>query len=132
MACYDVMAELASDDLVEGAHRVGLFEGEVVLLLESQEDGYLARVLRPAGPDVVGVGAPVAVLCEQADEVRVVVCLPLSPLPIGSPYPTAETARRFNPRSKASRPSRRTSFRRSTCTTTRHSGCSEFARGRLT
>lgn len=38
ITCYDVIAELASDNLVEGAHRVGRFEGEVTLLLEAQEE----------------------------------------------------------------------------------------------
>lgn len=69
ITCYDVIAELASDNLVEGAHRVGRFEGEVTLLLEAQEEGMLARVLQPAGPELVGVGAPIAVLCEEGDEV---------------------------------------------------------------
>lgn len=69
VACYEVIAEVASDNLVEPAHRVGRFAGEVTLLLEAQEDGYLARVLCPAGPAVMGVGAPVAVLCEEEDEV---------------------------------------------------------------
>jgi hypothetical protein len=79
VACYEVIAELASGNLVEAAHRVGRFEGEVTLLLEAQEEGYLARVLRPAtavegAGAMIPVGTPIAVLCEEEDEVGIVLC----------------------------------------------------------
>lgn len=72
VACYEVIAEVATDSLVEPENRVGKFAGEVALLLEAQEDGFVARVLQPAGGApgaVVKVGAPVAVLCEEEEEV---------------------------------------------------------------
>lgn len=76
VACYEVIAEVASGNLVEAAHRVGRFAGEVPLLLEAQEEGFVARILRPVekekekGGLLLRVGTPIAVLCEEEEEVR--------------------------------------------------------------
>lgn len=45
-----------------------LCAGAVTLLLESQEEAYLAAVLVPEGKEVP-IGAPVAVLCEEERDI---------------------------------------------------------------
>ncbi|KAG1675412.1 hypothetical protein FOA52_012331 [Chlamydomonas sp. UWO 241] len=67
VAYYDVLMEVEVDDLVEAEFKVGDFAGTVTLLVESQEEGFLAQILVPEGPDAVRVGAPVATFCDTAE-----------------------------------------------------------------
>lgn len=67
-ACYDIIAEVSTSTLVEEAYREGKFKGEVTLLLEAQEDGYLARIFQHDPTKDMPVGTPVGVLCEEEDE----------------------------------------------------------------
>ena len=46
------------------------------MLLESQEEGYLARIYEREAKQTLRVGTPIAVLCEEEDEVCV--CLSVS------------------------------------------------------
>ena len=66
-ACYDIIAEISTSTLVEEANREGKFKGEVTLLLEAQEDGFLAHIFQHEPKDLP-VGTPVGVLCEEEDE----------------------------------------------------------------
>jgi len=50
---------------VEQAYRLGDFAGSVTLLIESQEDGVLARVLAPEGASLP-VGTPIALVYDGA------------------------------------------------------------------
>jgi hypothetical protein len=43
---------------VEEAEKVGEYEGTVPMLVEAQEEGYLARILHREGEDPVKVGDP--------------------------------------------------------------------------
>ncbi|GAX84838.1 hypothetical protein CEUSTIGMA_g12259.t1 [Chlamydomonas eustigma] len=65
---YDVLMEVETEELVENVFKVGDFAGEVTLLVESQEEGYLAEILVDAGPSLVPVGRPVAVLVESQED----------------------------------------------------------------
>ena len=67
-ACYDIIAEISTSTLVEEAYREGKFKGEVTLLLEAQEDGYLARIFQHDPTQDMPVGTLVGVLCEEEDE----------------------------------------------------------------
>jgi len=64
IAAYDVIMEVEVDDLVEEVFKVDDFAGTVTMLVESQEDGYLAKVLVPEGTDNLPAGRPVAVFAE--------------------------------------------------------------------
>lgn len=68
VSIYDLIAEVTTDSLVEEAYKVDDFAGSVTLLLESQEEAYLAAVLVPEGQEVL-IGTPVAVLCEDESDV---------------------------------------------------------------
>ncbi|KIY96201.1 hypothetical protein MNEG_11761 [Monoraphidium neglectum] len=62
---YDLLCEVDTQQLVEEAYRLGDFAGSVTLLIESQEDGVLARRLAPEGA-TLPVGAPIAVVWEES------------------------------------------------------------------
>lgn len=68
VSVYDILAEVTTDNLVEEAYRLDDFAGAVTLLLESQEEAYLAAVLVPDGQEVP-IGTPVAILCEDESDV---------------------------------------------------------------
>lgn len=55
VASGDVLAEIETDKATVG--------------MESTEEGYLAKILMPAGSQNVAVGTPVAVLCEDSESV---------------------------------------------------------------
>jgi pyruvate/2-oxoglutarate dehydrogenase complex dihydrolipoamide acyltransferase (E2) component len=67
VSIYDIIAEVTTDNLVEEAYKVDDFAGSVTLLLESQEEAYLAAVLVPEGQEIQ-IGAPIAVLCEDESD----------------------------------------------------------------
>lgn len=71
VSIYEIIAEVTTDNLVDEAYKVDDFAGSVTLLLESQEEAYLAAVLVPEGQDV-RIGTPVAVLCEDEEQVPAV------------------------------------------------------------
>ncbi|GLC33451.1 hypothetical protein PLESTM_000072600 [Pleodorina starrii] len=71
VAVYDVIATVETETLVEEAYRLDQFAGKVSLLVESQEEGFVARLLAAEGEEVP-VGRPIALLCEDADEVQAV------------------------------------------------------------
>eukprot|EP00877_Chromochloris_zofingiensis_P009842 jgi/Chrzof1/5110/Cz15g11230.t1 len=64
---YDLIFEVDTDTLVEDAYKLGDFEGTVRLTIESQEDGYLGKILVPEG-QAVAAGTPVAVVCEDKEQ----------------------------------------------------------------
>lgn len=72
VSVYDIIAEVTTDNLVEEAYRVDDFAGSVTLLLESQEEAYLAAVLVPEGQEVQ-IGDPIAVLCEDESDMSAAV-----------------------------------------------------------
>lgn len=63
---YDVILEVATDSLTEKAYQVGDFEGTVTLLVESQEEGVVGKLLAPEGTRLPA-GAPAAIVYD-ADE----------------------------------------------------------------
>ncbi|EFJ52883.1 hypothetical protein VOLCADRAFT_86312 [Volvox carteri f. nagariensis] len=65
---YDVLLTVETETLVEEAYRLDQFAGKVALLVESQEEGFVARLLAAEGEEVP-VGKPIALLCEREDEV---------------------------------------------------------------
>ncbi|GBF93517.1 dihydrolipoyllysine-residue acetyltransferase component 1 of pyruvate dehydrogenase, mitochondrial [Raphidocelis subcapitata] len=64
---YDLVCEIETEQLVEEAYRIGDFAGSVTLLIESQEEGLLARTLAPEGA-ALPVGAPIALVAEGVGE----------------------------------------------------------------
>jgi rhodanese-related sulfurtransferase len=68
VSIYDIIAEVTTDNLVEEAYKIDDFAGSVTLLLESQEEAYLAAVLVAEGQELQ-IGAPIAVLCENENDV---------------------------------------------------------------
>lgn len=67
VATYDILLEVETSTLVEEQNKLGDMEGSVVMLVESQEDVYLQRILVGEGQDV-RVGKPIAVACDFEDE----------------------------------------------------------------
>jgi hypothetical protein len=49
--------ELTTEELTEEAEKVGDYEGSVPMLVEAQEEGYLARILRKEGEELIQVRA---------------------------------------------------------------------------
>ncbi|KXZ45833.1 hypothetical protein GPECTOR_50g627 [Gonium pectorale] len=71
VSMYDVLMTVETESLVEEAFKVDQFAGTVALLVESQEEGFVAGLLAAEG-DEVPVGRPVAVLCERLEELAAV------------------------------------------------------------
>jgi len=70
IAMYEVLMEVETDELVEPVFKVGDFAGKVTLLVESQEEGYLAEVLVEQGPASIAVGTPLATFVEREESVQ--------------------------------------------------------------
>ncbi|GFR42347.1 hypothetical protein Agub_g3040, partial [Astrephomene gubernaculifera] len=68
VAIYDVLLTVETDSLVEEAYRLDQFAGTVSLLVESQEEAVVARLLAQEG-ELLPVGRPIAVLCERPEDV---------------------------------------------------------------
>uniref|UniRef100_A0A7S3R2U8 Lipoyl-binding domain-containing protein n=1 Tax=Dunaliella tertiolecta TaxID=3047 RepID=A0A7S3R2U8_DUNTE len=67
---YDVLFEVDTEELTEELYRVGQFEGTTQLLVESHEEGWLAKHFVEAdGKRPLQVGTPVGVLCEEEGQV---------------------------------------------------------------
>ena len=66
---YDILAEIDTESLTEQSGKVGKFEGVTTMLLESQEDVFLQRVLVDEGKDV-RIGTPIAVVCEFEEDLK--------------------------------------------------------------
>ena len=49
---------------------------------EAQDEGFMAKILVDAGAKDVAVGTPVAVVCEEKDDVSLL--LPVPPVPLQS------------------------------------------------
>ena len=64
---YDIVAEIDTETLTEEANKVGKFEGTTTMLLESQEDVFIQRILVKEG-EQVKVGTPLAVVCEFEED----------------------------------------------------------------
>lgn len=64
---YDILLELETESLVEEAYRLDDFAGSVTMLIETQEEAQLAKILVPEGQEVP-VGTPIAVMCEDLDQ----------------------------------------------------------------
>ena len=67
---YDILFEVSTHELVEEVFKVDKFASSVSLLVESQEDGYLARILVDESDQNVTVGAPVALFVESEEALR--------------------------------------------------------------
>lgn len=61
---YDVLCEVSTDTLAEEAYKVGDFAGTATLLVESQEEGYVHKLLLKEGQPV-SVGTPIAIVGER-------------------------------------------------------------------
>jgi hypothetical protein len=56
---YDVLFEVDTEELTEELYRVGQFEGTIGLLVESHEEGWLAkRLVEADDKQPLKVGAP--------------------------------------------------------------------------
>ena len=64
VVCGDVLFELSTEQLTEDVE-----QGEIVMQVESQEDGWLARVLIEAGDAEIAVGAPLAYVCDDQTDI---------------------------------------------------------------
>jgi pyruvate/2-oxoglutarate dehydrogenase complex dihydrolipoamide acyltransferase (E2) component len=65
IAEFDVICEVATENLTEAGYRVGAFAGRTVtLLLEAQEEGYVHSLLVQEGQRVP-VGRPIAIICDH-------------------------------------------------------------------
>ncbi|KAI8472736.1 MAG: hypothetical protein J3K34DRAFT_412935 [Monoraphidium minutum] len=85
---YDVLCEVATTQLVEKAYRMGDFEGQVTLLIESQEEGVLARRLAEEGA-ALPVGAPIAIVSEDDSAAAVAAAAAFAP-PTSDVYDAAQ------------------------------------------
>jgi pyruvate/2-oxoglutarate dehydrogenase complex dihydrolipoamide acyltransferase (E2) component len=56
--------EVETETLVEDAYRLDDFAGKVTLLIEANEEAWLAKQLVPEGSELP-VGTPIALLCEE-------------------------------------------------------------------
>ncbi|KAG2502228.1 hypothetical protein HYH03_000714 [Edaphochlamys debaryana] len=63
---YDVVLTVATETLVEEAYRLDQFKGTVSLLVESQEEGVVARLMAAEGEEVP-VGRPIMLLAEGSE-----------------------------------------------------------------
>ena len=66
---YDILLEVETDSLVEEQNKLGDMKGPVVMLVESQEDVFLQRLLVQEGEEVA-VNTPIAVACDFEDELK--------------------------------------------------------------
>ncbi|WIA37806.1 hypothetical protein OEZ86_014670 [Tetradesmus obliquus] len=66
---YDLVLEVETETLVEEAYRLDDFAGKVTLLIEANEEAWLAKQLVPEGSELP-VGKPVALLCEEQDQLQ--------------------------------------------------------------
>lgn len=66
---YGLLFEVETDNLVEDAYKLDDFAGTVSMLIESQEDGFIAKILIPEGRKVK-VGTPIALWCEYAEDMQ--------------------------------------------------------------
>ena len=68
--CYELLLEVTTDTLTEEANKVDKrFTGDVTLVIESHEGGYLAKLLKDEKAGHLPVGTPIAILCEEETEV---------------------------------------------------------------
>jgi len=58
----EILFEISTTQLTEDPE-----QGVIVMEVESQEDGWLAKVLVEAGEDEVSVGTPLAYVCDDED-----------------------------------------------------------------
>eukprot|EP00882_Tetradesmus_deserticola_P027020 GHRQ01029856.1.p1 GENE.GHRQ01029856.1~~GHRQ01029856.1.p1 ORF type:complete len:121 (+),score=27.50 GHRQ01029856.1:131-493(+) len=61
--------EVETETLVEEAYRLDDFAGKVTLLIEANEEAWLAKQLVPEGSELP-VGQPIALLCEEQDQLQ--------------------------------------------------------------
>lgn len=73
---YDILFELETKELVEEVFKVDAFASSVLLLVESQEEGYLAKILVESGQDVIAVGTPIGLLVESKEALEGAAALP--------------------------------------------------------
>eukprot|EP01026_Neomeris_dumetosa_P071887 TRINITY_DN7289_c1_g1_i4.p3 TRINITY_DN7289_c1_g1~~TRINITY_DN7289_c1_g1_i4.p3 ORF type:complete len:184 (-),score=25.37 TRINITY_DN7289_c1_g1_i4:323-874(-) len=62
---HEILLEVKTSSLTQDAQKVGKFEGDVLMEIESAEEAYLAKILVPAGSESLKVGTPIAVLCDS-------------------------------------------------------------------
>eukprot|EP00199_Chlamydomonas_sp_CCMP681_P005054 CAMPEP_0119104492 /NCGR_PEP_ID=MMETSP1180-20130426/2693_1 /TAXON_ID=3052 ORGANISM="Chlamydomonas cf sp, Strain CCMP681" /NCGR_SAMPLE_ID=MMETSP1180 /ASSEMBLY_ACC=CAM_ASM_000741 /LENGTH=130 /DNA_ID=CAMNT_0007089267 /DNA_START=150 /DNA_END=542 /DNA_ORIENTATION=- len=65
---YDVLCEVSTEEIAEKEFRVGDFAGVVTLVVEAHDEGFMAAHLHAAG-EQLQVGVPIAVLCEEEEQV---------------------------------------------------------------
>jgi pyruvate/2-oxoglutarate dehydrogenase complex dihydrolipoamide acyltransferase (E2) component len=61
--------EVETETLVEEAYRLDDFAGKVTLLIEANEEAWLAKQLVPEGSELP-VGKPIALLCEEQQQLQ--------------------------------------------------------------
>lgn len=66
---YDLLLEVETDTLVEEAYKVDDFAGTTAMLIETQEEAFVAKLLVPEGQEVA-VGTPIAVLCDNEEQLQ--------------------------------------------------------------
>jgi pyruvate/2-oxoglutarate dehydrogenase complex dihydrolipoamide acyltransferase (E2) component len=66
---YDILAEVATETLTEDAYKHGDFAGSVKMLIEAQDEGFVARTLVAEGSRVT-VGTPLALIVEEEGQVQ--------------------------------------------------------------
>ena len=62
---YDVLFEVETDELVENVYKVDEYAGAISLLVESQEEGYLAKRIHLESKEPLDVGVPIGLLVES-------------------------------------------------------------------
>eukprot|EP01025_Chloroclados_australasicus_P055677 TRINITY_DN679_c0_g1_i1.p1 TRINITY_DN679_c0_g1~~TRINITY_DN679_c0_g1_i1.p1 ORF type:complete len:188 (+),score=22.97 TRINITY_DN679_c0_g1_i1:141-704(+) len=66
----ELLLEIETDSLTHNAEKVGRFEGNLVMEIESAEEAYLAKILVNNSDKELKVGTPIAVLCDSATMVK--------------------------------------------------------------
>lgn len=60
---------METETLVEEAYRLDDFAGKVTLLIEANEEAWLAKQLVPEGSELP-VGQPIALFCEEQEQLK--------------------------------------------------------------
>lgn len=66
---YDVVAEVETSTLIEDAYKVDHLAGSVSLLIETQDEGFMGKIMVQEGSSVT-VGTPLALICEHEEHLE--------------------------------------------------------------
>lgn len=78
---YDILFEVSTNELVEEVFKVDAFAASVSLLVESQEEGYLAKILVEESDKDLRVGLPIALFVESEEGLKEAAALPSQWMP---------------------------------------------------